>query len=264
MNTSPLSGLEAALVSIPDDFRAKLISTYSKAKDAYTKGQYDACGLRAGKFCEVMLRYLQHHLTGTYTPFRSALGNFTNECRLLEQLPRTAGSESLRIIIPRAIDFIYTLRNKRSIGHVGGDVDANEIDAITAIRGIDWCLAELIRAVHSVSLEEAQEVLDAIATRDIPAVWAVSGVKRVLNPKLNVSDQTLLLLYSDPDAAVPVEDIAQWVGVTHLSNYKRTLRSLHQRRLVEYDISTQTLTLSPTGKVLGETLLKTEVNRSGS
>ena len=40
--------------------------------------------------------------------------------------------------------FLYALRNKRDIGHVGGDIEANEIDALIAARVADW-LARILR-----------------------------------------------------------------------------------------------------------------------
>jgi hypothetical protein len=46
----------------------------------------------------------------------------------LTAAPKTAGAESERVILPRGLVFLYTMRNKRDFGHVGGDVDSNEID----------------------------------------------------------------------------------------------------------------------------------------
>ena len=80
------------------------------------------CGLRAP--CEVLVRVLQNELTGTYTPLGTKLGSFDQECLKLERLPHTTGVEGLRVIMPRGLSFLYTLRNKRGIGHEGGDVDA--------------------------------------------------------------------------------------------------------------------------------------------
>jgi hypothetical protein len=263
-NTS-LPALEAALGAVPATFRSRLVSAYADLKSAYANRQFDACGLRAGKFCEVLLRYLQHELTGSYIPFGTKIPNFTDECRSLERLPKATGLESLRVLIPRALDFVYTLRNKRDIGHIGGDVDVNEIDAVTAVRGVDWCLSELIRIVHNLSLEEAQALLDAIAERQIPIVWAVGGVKRVLEPQLTKSEQTLLLLYSDPDSAVPAEDLCRWVEVARMANFReRVLLPLHRQRLIDYDAGTETVSLSPKGAARAEEVLAKATARAGS
>jgi hypothetical protein len=190
---------------------------------------------------------LQNELTGTYTALGTKLGQFDQECLKLERLPKAAGVESLRVIIPRALNFLYTLRNKRGIGHEGGDVEANEIDAATAVRGADWCISELIRVVHSISLEEAQGLLDAIAEREVPQVWSVANARRVLDPSLNYREQTLLLLYTE-QAPVPVEDLFDWVEHPRMSNYRtHVLLPLHKSRLIEYDRETETAVLSPTG-----------------
>lgn len=248
--------LEAALDALPQDLQRRLLASYIEMKAAWSSRQYDLCGLRAGKFCEVMVRVLQDRLTGDYTPLGERLQNFADLCRDLEKLPRSAGSESLRVLIPRSLNFVYTLRNKRDVGHVGGDVDANEIDAATALRCVDWCLSELVSVIHELSLEEAQELLDSIAEREIVTVWAVAGRKRVLRAGMSRAQETLVLLYSEQGTAVPAEDLASWVEAPRLSDYRRdVLRPLHAQRLIEFDPETDTAVLSPNGTVRAETLL---------
>lgn len=243
----PEPTLETALSSLPAALRSRLLARYRDLKAAYVNGQYDACGLRAGRLCEVLVRVLQNELTGSHTPLGTKLDAFDKECLKLERLPRNAGPEGLRVIMPRALNFLYTLRNKRGIGHEGGDVDANEIDAATAVRLADWCVSELIRVVHSISLEEAQALLDVIAEREVPQVWSVASAKRVLDPTLNYREQTLLLLYAE-EAPVPVEDLLAWVEHPRMSNYRtHVLLPLHRDRLIEYDRETETAVLSPTG-----------------
>jgi hypothetical protein len=250
---STKSPLEEALATLPAALLTRIVDRYDSLKRAYANEQYDASGVRAGRFAEVMLRILQHELTGSYTPFGQRLRAFDQETTSLERLPKTAGPESLRIIMPRALLFLYTLRNKRGIGHEGGDVDANEIDAAACVRTADWCLSELIRVVHTVSLEEAQALLDAIAEREIPHVWSIAGVKRVLDPKLSAREQVLVLLYSDPETAVPAEDLLAWVEYGRQDNFRaRVLMPLHRERLIEFDVNTNTVALSPSGAATTE------------
>jgi hypothetical protein len=239
--------LETALSSLPAALRSRVLTRYRELKAAFVNGQYDACGLRAGRLAEVVLRVLQHELTGSYSPLGSRLGQFEQECAKLERLPKSAGVESLRVIMPRALNFLYTLRNKRGIGHEGGDVDANEIDAATAVRIADWCISEMIRVVHSISLEEAQGLLDAIAEREVPQVWSIANTRRVLDPSLTYREQTLLLLYTEKEP-VPVEDLFAWIEHPRMDNFRtQVLRPLHRDRLIEYDRETETAVLSPTG-----------------
>jgi hypothetical protein len=102
-----------------------------------------------------VLRHLQSKLLGTFTPFGTHIPNFPDECRKLVNSPTSGGTESERQIVPRALVFLYTMRNKRGIGHVGGDVDANSIDISAMTKVADWIVCELIRIYHGLSLEEA-------------------------------------------------------------------------------------------------------------
>jgi hypothetical protein len=240
--------LDEALASVPKGLRGKLVRTYSDLKSAFLAGTFDLCGLQAGKFCEIMLRILQNRLEGTYTALGAKITNFKVECEKLEQTPAVSSPESLRIIVPRALNFLYTLRNKRGIGHVGGDIDANEIDAATCVRIADWCVSELIRVVHQLSIEEAQALVDTIAERRLPAIWEVAGKRRILETRLGYKHQVLLLLYSQPTNGTPLEDLLEWTENPRKDNFLRTvIVPLHQERLVEYDRDTNFVFISPKG-----------------
>jgi hypothetical protein len=253
MNTPKNSGLlENALISVPVAFRSKIVGSYLEVKHRYAKSvhdeSWDTSGLSAGKYCESVLRFLQNELTGSYTPFNQHIANFADECRKLVTLPKNSGLESLRIIIPRALVFLYTLRGKRGIGHIGGDVEANEIDSVTVVRVCDWVFCELIRIYHGLSLEEAQGIVDSISIRNIPEVWEIAGKKRVLRDGLNYKQKTLLLVYSETEGGVLVEDLFSWCEHKHLPSYRRdVLMVLHKGRMVEYDKENDIVFLSPLG-----------------
>jgi len=249
MSTRKASGpLEDALGQLPAALRAKIITAYLELKKAALEGRFDAAGLNAGKLCEGVLRLLQKEILGTYTPFGKQLPNFADECRKVIGTSAPSVSESLRVLVPRALVFVYTMRSKRGIGHVGGDVDANVIDVATLTRVADWIICELVRVYHSLSLEEAQDIVDGLATREIPEIWEVDGKKRVLNPGLTKKTQTLLLLYSDPSSAVLIEDLCSWVEYANIAHYRRdVLRPMHKARLIEYDEEVGSVRLSPSG-----------------
>jgi hypothetical protein len=168
--TKSKSPLETALAKVSLPFRPKIIQYFLEVKKRLAEGKDESVGLAAGKLCECVLRFLQNEVSGKYTPFNKQIGNFADECRGLITSANTAVSESLRVVMPRALVFIYTVRNKRGIGHVGGDVDANRIDATTVARTCDWVVCELIRVYHSLSLEEAQNLVDGLAQRTIPDI----------------------------------------------------------------------------------------------
>jgi len=212
MSTKSLSPvLDSAFAKVPAAFRSRIIKTYLDLKRNCVESRYEAAGLSAGKFCEVVLRHLQEEVHGKYTPFGKKIDNYADECRRLVTAPKTAGNESQRIVLPRALVYLYTMRNKRGIGHVGGDVDANAIDIATIARTADWIVCEVIRINHGLSLEEAQDLVDGISVRELPMIWEVAGKKRVLKEGLKARDQVLLLLYSSSESGVLVEDLCEWV-----------------------------------------------------
>jgi hypothetical protein len=244
----PKSPLNDALKGVPSQFRGKLIAAYESLKTAYVEGRHDSTGLAAGKLCEVVLRTLQDVVAGTSTPFGTKINNFADECRKLECAPAPSAIESLRVVVPRALNFLYTMRNKRGIGHVGGDVEPNRIDSATLARLADWIVCELVRVFHGLSLEEAQDLVDGLAVRQLPDIWEIGGKKRVLRKGLTASQQVLLVLYSDPSSVVLAEDLCSWVEYSQPSMFKRNiLRPLHQKRLIEFDEESDAVHLSPLG-----------------
>ncbi|MBL7211152.1 MAG: hypothetical protein ISS61_02100 [Desulfobacteraceae bacterium] len=249
MNTPKHNALlDAALSSIQKKFRTKIITAYFDLKRNCIEARHDAAGLAAGKFCEAVLRHIQKVVTGSSIPFNKKIGNFADECRKLIVSPSGASTESERVILPRALVFLYTMRNKRGIGHIGGDVDANEIDTAVMARTADWVLCELVRIHHGMSLEEAQDLVDSISVRQLPAIWEVAGKKRVLKKGLSAGDQVLLILYSSKESALLVEDLCDWIEYSNLSVFKsRVLKTLHKKRMIEFDKETDSVLLSPTG-----------------
>lgn len=262
-NNSP--ELNAALANINSKFRQRIIDTYLELKRRYSKTffekEYDAAGLSAGKFCETLLRFLQDSLTGTHIPFAMHIPNFAKEVEKIETTPKTSGNDSIRIIIPRALLLIYTLRNKRGIGHVGGDIEANGIDSSTIVRNADWIICELIRIYHALSIEEAQAIVDTIVSRSIPDIWEINGKKRILKKGISYKDQVLMLTYTNIEGGVPIEDLHNWVEYSgSLSSFKSSvLTPLHMEKLIEFDKEINFIYISPTGVQKTETRLLTTV-----
>lgn len=55
--------------------------------------------------------------------------NLPKACRDLEQIDKVLAPQSVRVGIPRVLTGLYEIRNNRDSGHVGGEVDANHMDA---------------------------------------------------------------------------------------------------------------------------------------
>lgn len=259
---NPNVSIEAALGNIPKTFQTKIIKSHLDVKTSLMRGDFGMCNLKAGRFCEVMIRFLQHQLTGSYIPFTTKISNFKKLCEDIENLPGTSGPEGLRILLPRALVFLYSIRNKRDSGHVGGEVDANSMDAEASARLVDWCLGEVIRTVHSLSIEDAENLVKSISSRKIPEIWTVMGKKRVLEPALRYRDKVLLLLYATPDYSVPTEDLYEWIEHPGMSNFKSSvLAKMHAEKLIEYDRNLEMVIISPIGIREVEAFLSKSANQ---
>jgi hypothetical protein len=170
----------------------------------------------------------------------------------------------MRILIPRLLVALYDVRNNRSIGHVGGDVDPNHMDAALVVGIAKWLLAEMIRVFHALDLAEATELVESLTTREVPTVWRVGDVRRALDPSLSTRDQVLLHAYAEM-GPVAVEDLLQWTEYSNSSRFGNVvLKRLHTDRLVEFDRDAGLVHLSPTGERDVETHLGSHVGNQSS
>lgn len=79
----------------------------------------------------------------------------------------TTQPRSVRIQIPRLIVALYEIRNDHGVGHLGGDVDPNEMDATAVLYLSMWLVAELVRVLHTTTTTEATEIIDALIRRQV-------------------------------------------------------------------------------------------------
>ena len=236
----------AALASLPPGLRDPLLEEYRSIVQNYFERRWNPAELSGGRFSEIVYTILDGHAKGTYAVAPAKPTNFVAACRALEG--NAAAPRSFQILIPRLLPALYEIRNNRGVGHVGGDVDPNHMDATAVLANANWVMAELVRVFHSLSVSEAQEVVDALVEQRVPLVWEVGGLKRVLDPKLGLKDQILALLASSA-GGVDVKDLQNWIEYDDRSYFHRTLRTLHRDRQVEFNEVLGTVQLLPPGSV---------------
>lgn len=225
--------------------RAELVATLNEISTNFRQSRWEPSELNGGKLCEVVYSIVKGEADGSFPVASSKPRNMVSACQQLEQetqLPR-----SLRIQVPRMIIALYEIRNNRGVGHVGGEVNPNHMDAVAVLYMAKWLVAELIRVFHCVDTATATEMVDALVEREVQVVWLVDGRKRVLLEKLTLRNKTLLLLYSEA-GAVAEDDLRNWVEASNPTSYRRdVLRAAHRGKLLEYDDRAKTVRLSPTG-----------------
>lgn len=235
-----------ALGLLPQGLRSELLAEFGKITRNYRERRWEAAELDGGRLCEVAYTILDGYtLGGAYAATASKPSNFPVSCKALET--RSGYPDSARLTIPRILIALYDVRNRRGVGHVGGDVDANHMDAELVLAMSKWIVAELVRLFHNIDVKTATDVVDALVDRALPVIWEVDGIKRVLNTSLSLTDQTLLLLYSEP-GAISDNDLAKYLEQDRLANYRRVLDRLHRARAIEWNKATGMVTLGPPGR----------------
>lgn len=251
--------ISVVLGMIPDGLRSPLLKAYDEIQTNFRERRWEPSELNGGKLCEIVYTIISGHIAGSFPNKPSKPSNMVSACQAIEQTPAGTTSRSARIQIPRMIVALYEIRNNRNVGHVGGDVDPNEMDAVAVLYISRWIIAELVRIFHNVNTDTAQKIVESLAERISPTLWQVDGKTRILNTALSMKEKTLLLLYCSQK---PLEEtvLVDWLEHSNPSIYRRDiLRKMHSARLVEYNNQTGMVTISPTGIQHVETELSEEL-----
>ncbi|HML02963.1 MAG TPA: hypothetical protein VK487_06280 [Candidatus Bathyarchaeia archaeon] len=215
----------------------KLFESYQLAYENYYESKYRPCCSEAGRFAEIALRMLQEATTGKYVPLGQSIPNFSSEVINLEKVDSSKFSQSLRIQIPRTLQVIYDIRNKRDVGHVGGDVDANFSDATLSLISCNWVLTEFIRIYFTSDIATAQDMVNSIVKIRIPLIQDFNGFLKMLNPNLRLPEKILAFLYYRSSEGATVKEMNQWLANRIQTGHMNlTLGKLeHQKAYVHRD-----------------------------
>lgn len=248
-----------AFSALPPTLVADLLDAFRQVIKNYSEHRWEPSELNGGKLCEAGYTILTGYFTGTYALRAHKPKNMVSACRDLEQ---QQGPRSARIQIPRVIIALYEIRNNRGVGHAGGDVNPNEMDATAVVYMSKWIVAELVRLLHGLKTDQAAKLVGALVEREIALVWRNGEKRRVLATGLSLRKCTLLLL-SDA-LEVRESDLVSWLEQKRPADYRnKVLKPMHKERFIEYDQTKGTVTLLPPGIAAAEALIH-ELEESAS
>jgi len=246
--------VQSALSAIPDGLRLPLLSEYQSIVQNFAEHRWSPSELSGGKFCEIVFTILDGSAKGISSISPKKSRAFHQACKLLEnnsQVPR-----SFQILIPRLLPALFEVRNNRGVGHAGGDVDPNHMDAVFVLSSCTWVMAELVRVFHNVSILDAQDIVDKLAERRMPLLWIGDGMRRVLDPKMGLREQILLLLCTSP-GKIATAELKNWTGYKNNTYFRKLLREMHEERQIELDSDgSAALILPPGDKIASEIIAK--------
>jgi hypothetical protein len=188
-----------------------LLDAYAELKDNFNFERFRPSELEGGRFAEAAIRIVQHLAAGSHDSLAKSLPPFDRIVAALEKASSATAHDSLRIHIPRALWTIYGVRNRRDVGHIGGDVNPNRSDAYFVVAVCDWVLAELIRLTFNCSLVEAQEMVDNLVERKVPIIQDFGGFPKILRDDLAIPDRVLVLAYKSGVNGVAIRDLQNWL-----------------------------------------------------
>ncbi len=214
---------------MPHSLRDELLGEYQHIVTNFYEGRWGASELSAGRFCEVAYTIIRGRADGSY-PLKGAKPHpFDQKCRTLET--ETKLERGLRLLAARILPALYEIRNNRDSGHVGSEVNSNQMDSSFALSASSWILGELIRVFHDTTTELAEEAVRQLSEIRTPAIWTNGNVRRVLKNGLKLEEEILLLVASSGGCSV--SDLVDWTDNENRSYIRKLLKKLHNDRLVE-------------------------------
>lgn len=240
-----------ALRDIPEGLRSSLVREFIRISENYAEHRWGPSELSGGLFCEIVYTILDGHAKGSYStrPFKPS--NFIGSCRSLEN--NTHVPRSFRILIPRILPALYEIRNNRGVGHVGGDVDPNPMDASAVLSMASWVMAELVRVFHDLETEDAQRVVDALSERPMPLIWSGDNTKLILDRSLTLRYQILLLLSSCSEP-VAFRTLQKWLKYRNAAYLKKLITEMDDDRMIHRSDNDEIHLLPPGSKAVRELL----------
>lgn len=216
---------------MPAELADEVIEGYAETKRRYYLGDHRPTAVEGGRFCEAVTRVLEHELFGKYTKFGKTLPSL-DENRLRTFAQASHPNESIRRHVPKALYFVYGIRNTRDIAHLGDGIDPNFQDATLVVNALDWIMAELVRIYHTVTPDEAHAIITDLVTREVPVIEEIDG-QPVCSKDLTVGEQILVFLYrAGRDVGLGISELQRQMRHNNKSNLTTAVKRLDGKGLV--------------------------------
>jgi hypothetical protein len=242
-----------AFSALPATLAKDLLDAYEEIVTNFAESRWEPSELNGGKLCEAVYTIVDGYMSGTYKSRATKPRNMPAACLAFEQAYPNA-SRSPRIQIPRVIIALYEIRNNRGVGHAGGDVNPNQMDATAVLYMSKWLMAELVRLLHNLTTDEATEIVEALVEREVALVYKWGNKRRVIKLGLTWRQKILLLLAGVTEA--DETDLVHWLEHKRVSNLRKdSLRPMHAELLIDFDETTHKVRLLPPGVTEAEALI---------
>jgi hypothetical protein len=187
------------------------LAHFVEVSSAFKVSDWEKSIVRAGKFVEAALKALALHTELTLPPPRKfKVANVLNH---LKGLGIGTFSDSIRVTMPRACEFVYDIASNRGARHDPDEVDSNELDATAVLATVSWLLSELLRYSQKGRMTEAEtkELISGLVQRRYPAVESIDGRAYFHIPDLSARQVAILTLWERHPVRMTREEVLQAV-----------------------------------------------------
>jgi hypothetical protein len=162
-------------LELPPELSNALIQNFiDQKKDHYYKNYRESI-LYGGRYSEVMVRILEYITNnGKYLPLNTPIPSFHNTCNNFRFADKNKFDDSIRYQIPKALDLIYDIRNRRNVGHISNNIKENEWDSQLCLTLSSWTFCELLR-IFKKGEKKIETAIQNIMRNNIPIVQNFDG-----------------------------------------------------------------------------------------
>jgi hypothetical protein len=179
--------------NLPQNYINLIDQEYNELKNSYYLEDKTKVGIHSGRFCELISSLLCHQEFTQSEDLNKI--KFDHNINKLENSPKNNAKEEIsRLMIPRVLRSIYTIRSKKKIAHIK-TFDPVKIDLKFINIAVDWVISQLLIIYCNVNNDEVLKYFERISLDDFRKVERFENGDIVFNaPNLSFKDKLLFIL----------------------------------------------------------------------
>jgi hypothetical protein len=179
--------------SLPKNYVNLIEQEYNELKNSYYLEDKTSVGIHSGRFCELISSLLCLKEFNQKDDLNKI--KFDPNINKLENAPKNSAKEEVsRLMIPRVLRSIYTIRSKKKIAHIK-TFDPVKIDLKFINIAVDWVISQLLIIYCNVNSDEVLKYFERISLDDFRKVERFENGDIVFNaPNLSFKDKLLFIL----------------------------------------------------------------------
>jgi hypothetical protein len=220
----PKELIDALASSCPRPLAEALVNEFMQVRQDVVTGTLGRSA--PGKLIETLVQILQHLERGSY----DQKPDIDEYLRTLDTRPSKL-DDGLRVCAARVARAAYTLRNKRTIAHIGA-VDPNTYDLRFLLHAIQWLIAELLRVASSVTMAEAGRLIEQVHQPVGGLIEDYAG-RRLVMADLGTREELIVLLHRTYPDPVPLAELLTSLDRRTERAVREGLRRMWQLKTVD-------------------------------